>query len=103
MKRKVSSYLGFAKKAGKLQSGMNTVKFAMMKGKATLIIIAEDVSLNTEKKIMKEIRKYGTKYVKYGKSDELSHAVGTSGRNIFALCDKDFTEVILKELDSGEK
>ena len=51
------------------------------------------------KKIMKEIRKHGVRYVKYGSSDELSQAVGESGRNVFALCDKGFAEVILSEID----
>ena len=48
---------------------------------------------------MKEIRKHGVRYVKYGSSDELSQAVGESGRNVFALCDKGFAEVILSEID----
>lgn len=32
---------------------------------------------------MKEIRKYGVNHIEYGNSEELSHAVGASGRNVF--------------------
>lgn len=99
MRKKVISYLGFAKKSGNLMSGAGTCTFAMAKGKAKLIILAEDISENSEKKIMKEIRNHGVRYVKYGSSDELSQAVGESGRNVFALCDKGFAEVILSEID----
>lgn len=101
MKKKVISYLGFAKKSGNLLSGVNTCTFAMAKGKAKLIILADDISENSEKKIMKEIRKYGVKHVKYGKGEELSRAVGTSGRSVFAVCDSNFKEVILNEINGN--
>ena len=57
MNRKVISYLGFAKKSGNLLTGVNTCSFAMAKGKVKLMILAEDSSENSRKKIMKEIRK----------------------------------------------
>lgn len=99
MKKKVISYLGFAKKSGNLVSGVNTCTFAMAKKKARLMILAEDISDNSEKKIMKEIRKYGIEYVKYGTRRELSHAVGAADRSVFAVCDENFKKVILDEIN----
>lgn len=99
MKKKVISYLGLAKRSGNLMSGAGTCTFALARGKVKLVILAEDISENGEKKIMKEIRRHGARCVKYGKSDELSKAVGESGRSIFAVCDKGFAEVILSEID----
>ena len=90
MNRKVISYLGFAKKSGNLLTGVNTCSFAMAKGKVKLMILAEDIS---------EIRKYGVNHIEYGNSEELSHAVGASGRNVFAICDKGFAEAITKEIE----
>ena len=66
MNRKVISYLGFAKKSGNLLTGVNTCSFAMAKGKVKLMILAEDISENSRKKIMKEIRKYGVNHIEYG-------------------------------------
>ena len=65
MNRKVISYLGFAKKSGNLLTGVNTCTFALAKGKVRLMILAEDISENSRKKIMKESRKYGVKPVSY--------------------------------------
>ena len=48
---------------------------------------------------MKEINRYGTKFVKYGSSEELSRAVGSQGRSVFAVCDGNFAEVIFEEID----
>ncbi len=102
MNRKVISYLGFAKKSGNLVAGVNTCTFAMAKGKVKLMILAEDISENSEKKIMKEIRKHGVKHVKYGTIDEMSHAIGSSGRSVFAVCDRNFSDVILNEINREE-
>ena len=99
MNRKVNSYLGFAKKSGNLVSGGNTCSFAMAKKKVKLMIVAEDISENSEKKIMKDIRKYNIPCIKYGRSDELSHATGCEGRNVFAVCDENFAKVIMKEIE----
>lgn len=91
-------YLGFAKKAGKLVSGVNTCTYAMHRGKAALVIVAEDISENSEKKIMKEIRKSDTAFVKYGTAEDLSHAAGQAGRSVFAITDDQFAKTILNEI-----
>ena len=101
MRTKAMSLLGFAKKSGNLVSGVNTCGFAIGKGKAKLVILAEDISAGSEKKIMKEIRKKGVPYIKYGTIEELSHIAGESGRSVFAVLDKGFAESILRELGSS--
>ena len=103
MNKKVLSYLGLARRARKLKSGVNTCTIEMAKGRVRLMILAEDISENGEKKIMKEIRRYGVPYIKTGTISELSHAVGARERSVFAICDKGFSEVILKETENGRK
>ncbi len=98
MTDKVLRYLGFARKAGSLVSGVNTCTYSMSRGKAALVILAEDISENSEKKIMKEIRKSGTTFVKYGKKEDLSHAVGQAERSVFAITDDQFAKTILNEI-----
>ncbi len=104
MRSKALSLIGFAKKSGNLVSGVNTCTFAIGKGKAKLVILAEDISAGSEKKILKEIRKKGIPYIKYSTIDELSHIAGESGRSVFAVLDKGFAESILRELGTeGEQ
>ena len=98
MPDKVLRYMGFAKKAGSLVSGVNTCTYNMNRGKAALVILAEDISENSEKKIMKEIRKSGTPFVKYGNIADLSHAVGQAERSVFAITDDQFAKTILNEI-----
>ena len=49
--RKLASYMGFAAKAGKIASGTNTCIFTMAKGKARLLIIADDMAENSKEKL----------------------------------------------------
>ena len=99
MRTKAMSLIGFAKKSGNLVSGVNTCGFAIAKGKAKLVILASDISAGSEKKIMKEIRKKGVPYIKYGTIDELSHIAGESGRSVFAVLEEGFARSIRAELE----
>ena len=97
MRSKAMSLMGFAKKSGNLVSGVNTCSFAIGKGKAKLVILAEDISAGSEKKIMNEIRKKGVPFIKYGTIDELSQIAGESGRSVFAVLDENFARSISNE------
>ncbi len=99
MRSKLHSYMGFAKKSRNLIMGYNTCLFAMNKKKVKLLIIAEDTSENTRKKIEKDAKKHQVTYRIYGTSDELSEMAGTGGRSIFGITDQNFAQVILKEID----
>ena len=103
MKSKVLSYMGFAKKSGNLAAGVNTCSFNMSRGKAKLVILAEDISENSEKKIMKDVRKYGVDHIKYGTGEELSHATGAEGRTVFAVLDDHFAEIIKSEITKDQE
>ena len=73
------------------------------KGKAKLVILAEDISAGSEKKIMKEIRKKSIPYIKYGTIEELSHIAGESGRSVFAVLDENFARSILDETGKEQR
>lgn len=100
MRNKVLSYMGFAKKSGNLVSGVNTCTVYLDRKRVKLMILAEDISPGSEKKIMKQIRKAGANFVKYGTIDELSRVTGTTGRSVFGIMDENFAEAILKEIKS---
>ena len=102
MKSKVLSLMGFAKKSGNLVSGVNTCSFNMAKGKVKLVILAEDISENSEKKIMKDVRKYGVDHIKYCAAEELSHATGAEGRTVFAVLDENFADALKREIENNQ-
>ncbi|WP_027398310.1 L7Ae/L30e/S12e/Gadd45 family ribosomal protein [Anaerovorax odorimutans] len=99
MRKKIDSYLGFAKKSGNLVTGYNTCIFAINKRKVKLLILTQDLSNNTIKKMINLAKNKNVIYRIYGKSQELSNITGSNERGIFGITDTKFAEVILKEID----
>lgn len=99
MKKKADSYLGFAVKSRNLISGYHTCLNGIKQKKIKLLILSEDLSENTIKKLMKLSEKNGIPVRIYGKSVELSKVTGNQGRGVFGITDKNFADIILTEID----
>lgn len=97
MRQKIESYLGFAKKSRNLITGYNTCVVSIKKIK--LLIIAEDLSENTVKKLIKLSVDNKVPYRIYGNTEELSRITGSHERGIYGITDRNFADVILKEID----
>ncbi|QIB69043.1 hypothetical protein Ami103574_06750 [Aminipila butyrica] len=102
MRKKIDSYLGFAKRSRNLLMGYNTCLLAMNKRKIKLLIVADDVSENTMKKMVGSAEEHQVVYRIYSTCDELSQACGTMGRGVFGITDQNFANVILKEIDENQ-
>ncbi|MEG1929925.1 MAG: ribosomal L7Ae/L30e/S12e/Gadd45 family protein [Anaerovorax sp.] len=100
MRTKIHSYLGFAKRSRNLVTGYNTCVVTIHHKKAKLLILAEDLSENTLKKMKSLADSSGTPYRVYGTLQELSQITGSQDRGIFAITDANFAKVILKEIDN---
>lgn len=100
MKKKIDSYLGLAKRSGKLVSGYNTCLYALNKRQARLIIIAEDVSANTAEKFISLCNAKNVPLRVYGSVEELSYLTGTNNRGVFGITSPAFSIVIIKEIDN---
>jgi ribosomal protein L7Ae-like RNA K-turn-binding protein len=99
MRKKVDSYLGFAAKSRNLVSGNYSCLNAIKQKKLKLLILAEDLSENTAKKLTKIANENEIPFRNYGKSEELSKVTGSQERGIFGITDVNFADVILKEID----
>lgn len=82
--------------------GYNTCLLAMDKRKLKLLVLASDVSENTMKKLVKAATERNVVYRIYGTCDDLSQACGTMGRGVFGITDRNFANVILKEIDESQ-
>ena len=98
MTDKVLSLLGLAQKAGKVQSGEYSCEMSVKKGKAALVILAEDASDRTRKKFRNMCEFYETPLVEYGSRDQLGAGLGKEFRAMAALEDEGFASAVLKLL-----
>ncbi|MBQ1407970.1 MAG: ribosomal L7Ae/L30e/S12e/Gadd45 family protein [Eubacterium sp.] len=96
---KLSAYLGFAAKAGKLMNGYNTCLSLIDKRKVRLLIVAEDSSDNTKEKMQRKSRAGKTEFRIFGTSEELSRITGKTESTVFAVTDEGFAKVIRNEID----
>ncbi len=99
MRKKVDSYLGFAAKSRNLVSGYHTCLHTIKQRKMKLLILSEDLSENTVKKLSKLSEENGVPLRIYGKSEELSKSTGSQERGVFGITDANFADVILREID----
>lgn len=98
-RNKVFSYLGFAARSRNLITGYNTCMMSMTKRKIKLLILTEELSENTIKKMLQQCNKTKTEYRIFGNAGELSQITGKDGAGVFGVTDRHFAEIICKEID----
>lgn len=91
---KALSALGMAMRAGKLATGDEIVLKAIRAGKAQLVIIAGDASLNTKKKFQDKCNSYGVSLVEAYDRLSLGRAIGKAERVVIAVVDVQFAKLI---------
>ena len=94
MENKILSYMGFAAKARKLVTGYNTCVYMMEKKKIRLLILAEDLSENSRKKMVSAAEKHRVPCKIYGSREQLSRITGNADKGIFGITDDNFAKVI---------
>ncbi|MFS0574186.1 YlxQ family RNA-binding protein [Sporosarcina sp. 179-K 3D1 HS] len=96
--------LGMAARARKIITGEELVVREVRSGNAHLVIISEDASKNTMKKINDKCNSYNVEKHVYGTREELGHAIGKESRVVLALTDAGFAGKVsglLNELNRG--
>lgn len=94
MNNKFLSNLGLAMRAGKVVTGAEFVTEAVRSGAAKLVIVAEDVSENTLKKLSDKCNTYQVPLLKYGDRNELGASIGKETRAVLAVTDAGFARLL---------
>lgn len=97
---KVVGTLGMAMRASMLSTGDAVLNDVRSKN-AKLVVIAEDASDNTKKKIIDKCQFYGVDYVFIESSAVLSHAIGKANRMAVAVREEGFAKKIKTCLMKG--
>ncbi|MFZ5827212.1 MAG: L7Ae/L30e/S12e/Gadd45 family ribosomal protein [Bacillota bacterium] len=89
------SMLGLCQRAGKLVSGDFAVEQALRRGKADLLLLAEDASERTREKFLKLAEQAGTRCFSVGDRADFGSALGKADRAVVAIQSRDFTKGII--------
>ena len=95
MNDKILGLLGICRRAGKLTAGNDAVIESVQNGKARLVIVSNDISLNTEKKLKNACASANTELLKLNRTrNELSDALGKFCA-VVAVCDDGFSKKLI--------
>ena len=84
--------LGLCMKAGKLAYGSDMCEEKVKYKQVSLLIVAEDASVNTKEKFSRIAEQNHIKIYFYGTIDELSHQVGKNNKAVYGVMDQNFAK-----------
>ncbi|MBA4536230.1 YlxQ family RNA-binding protein [Bacillus aquiflavi] len=99
MQNKWLSLLGLANRAQKVISGEELVLKEVRSGRAKLVILSLDASINTTKKITDKCKSYHVPCTSVENRYLLGQAIGKEARVVVAVLDKGFAKKLLEMLD----
>ncbi|HEY4578235.1 MAG TPA: YlxQ family RNA-binding protein [Savagea sp.] len=88
MNQAAHQLLGLAMRARKVSSGEDTVLRDVRAGRAFLVLMAEDASKNTEKKLTDKCNSYNVPLIVTSTREHLGHAIGKDARVVLAITDQ---------------
>ncbi|CAM3074889.1 YlxQ family RNA-binding protein [Filibacter tadaridae] len=88
--KRIFQMLGMAARARLLITGEELVVREIRSGNAHLVIISEDASKNTMKKLTDKSNSYNVEKHVFGSREDLGHAIGKESRVVLAVTDAGF-------------
>lgn len=93
------SLLGLANRARKVISGEELVIKEIKHGKAKLVLLSNDASPNTSKKVQDKCKFYNVPFLFVESREKLGHAIGKDARVVVALLEAGFAKKMASMLD----
>ncbi len=102
--RKIYSMIGLAQRAGKISSGTLAAKTSLLRGRACLLIMSNDISEKTKEALVSGCTKRGIPWLVLGNKYNLGNCVGKAYRVTIAVNDQVMAEAIISLFKSmGEE
>ncbi len=99
---RILSLLSMAAGSGNVRSGEFQTEDAVKKGKAKLVIVAEDASDNKKKQFLNTCDYYKVPLRTYSDMESLGHAIGKDFRACLCITESGFSKKVLSLLDARE-
>lgn len=98
--RRIAGYLGLAQRAGKIAAGDAAAKTALIKGRAHLLVLAEDAA-DSVKRELTALAGESVPQLYWPDKADLGRIVGKSRRGALVLNDEGFARAIAKVLSEA--
>lgn len=95
------AYLGLARAAGRLALGHWQCRQAMGRGAVVLLVVAQDASDGTRRRLVESARRAGARCVVWGTQQELGEATGTTPKAVVGFLDSGLAAGFLRAVGAG--
>ncbi|MBB5178895.1 ribosomal protein L7Ae-like RNA K-turn-binding protein [Planomicrobium koreense] len=102
-KDKILQLLGLATRARMTITGEEMTVNEVRKGNVELVLLSEDASKNTNKKLHDKCKSYNVDLEVFGTRFELGHAIGKAERVTVAITDAGFAKKIKNLIDENNR
>ncbi len=96
---RIHSLVGLANKAGKIAIGNHAVESALKKGRARLVVLAQDAASNTTERFEKFGKQKNITPQVYGSKKDWGHLFGRESSAVFAILNDNFARAIKTEIE----
>lgn len=96
--QKVYSIIGFAQKAGKVSSGVMAAKSSIIRRKAHLVIMSDDIAANTRESLISLCEKQGVPFIFLDNKYDLGTCLGKAYRVAVTINDKNMAQAIMEAI-----
>lgn len=97
--QKIFQLLGLATRARMIVTGEELAVREIQTGKANLVIVSNDASTNTAKKITDKCTFFNVEKHVFGSREDLGHAIGKDSRVVLAITDAGFAKKLSELLN----
>lgn len=99
---RIYSFIGLARKAGGVAAGDYAAEYAIKRGRAACVILAQDASPNTAKKYRNICNSRGIKLISFGTRQRLGGILGKDAYSVIAVTDKRFSDRLEEMIEEAE-
>lgn len=96
--RKVYNLIGLAQRAGKTSSGATAARTSLLRNKACILLMSEDISSNSRELLLKSCQKHNIPWIILGSRYELGNSTGKAYRVALTINEAGIAEAILKAI-----
>jgi ribosomal protein L7Ae-like RNA K-turn-binding protein len=98
--KKSYAILGFAQKAGKISAGASAAKSSILRRRACLLIISNDIAENTRQGLISSCQKQKIPWVVMGNKYQIGACIGKAYRVAVTINDQGMAESLIKSLEA---
>lgn len=98
LRKNYFNILGFAQKAGKVSSGASAAKSSILRRRASLLIISNDIAENTRQGLISSCQKQKIPWIVMGNKYEIGACTGKAYRVAVTINDSGIADSLIKAL-----